>query len=390
MTGANSSEPARHRPASQGVTVLLPVVGLLVAAVCGLLLFGLGTARVGATAVGIGVVAATVPVAVVVATFLWIDRWEPEPAPLLLLTFVWGACVATLTALLINDTAAAVGDLLLGIGRGDKVSAIVSAPFAEEAVKAVPLLLLLWHRSREFDGVVDGIVYAGFSAAGFAFTENIYYFGRAFAEHGFGDATSPGVLAAFILRGVLSPFTHPLFSVLIGIGVGVAAMSRGRTRKVLAPLGGYVLAVGLHSLWNASATLGGGSAFINVYFLVMVPVFLGVAMLVLWQRRREERIIAAALPKMASARWIAQSEVELLASLAGRRRWRRQARRESGRRAARAVAEYQARVTELAFLRRLPAGGSERRARRDELLSRLRAARAEAVRLASEGGTRDG
>ena len=32
-------------------------------------------------------------------------------------------------------------------------------------------------RRREFDGVVDGVVYAGLVAAGFAFTENILYFG---------------------------------------------------------------------------------------------------------------------------------------------------------------------------------------------------------------------
>ncbi len=386
MTGAKARETTRHT--SRGITVLLPVVGLVVVALCGLLLFGLGTVRVGVPAVGIGVVAATVPVAVVVATFLWIDRWEPEPAKLLLLTFLWGACVATLTALLVNDTAEAVGDLLLGTGNGNKVSAIVSAPVVEEAAKAAPVLAILWRRAGEFDGAVDGVVYAGFSAAGFAFTENIYYFGRAFAEHGFGDATSPGVLAAFILRGVLSPFAHPLFTVLIGIGLGIAATTRVREVRILAPLGGYVVAVALHAMWNAAATLGGASTFLNVYLLVMVPVFVGVFLLVLWQRRREQRIVAGALPKMATARWIAPSEVELLASLPGRRKWRRQARRESGRRAARAVAEYQARVTELAFLRRAPLSGEEARGRHDELLAALRAARAEAVRLAA-GGTRD-
>ena len=44
------------------------------------------------------------------------------------------------------------------------------------------LVGLLIFRRREFDGIVDGIVYAGLVAAGFAFTENILYFGRAFAE----------------------------------------------------------------------------------------------------------------------------------------------------------------------------------------------------------------
>jgi RsiW-degrading membrane proteinase PrsW (M82 family) len=369
----------RHRP--RRITVLLPLLGLLAVALCGLLLFGLATARVGVPAVVVGVTAALVPVGLVVAAFLWIDRWEPEPARLLLLGFVWGACIATVTALLINNTAESVGDLLLGSGNGSKLSAIVSAPLVEEAAKAAFVVLLLWRRSGEFDGVVDSIVYAGFSAAGFAFTENIYYFGRAFADHGIGDATSAGVLTAFVLRGVLSPFTHPLFAVITGSAIGFAARTPSRPLKVLAPLGGYLAAVLLHAVWNAAATLGGAQTFLNVYFLIMVPMFVGAILMVLWHRRREQRIVAAALPELARAKLIAQSEVDLLASLKGRRTWRRAVAKQSGRRAAKAVAAYQASVTELAFLRRGTMGEAAKD-RQEDLLGVLRSARAQAVRLA--------
>jgi RsiW-degrading membrane proteinase PrsW (M82 family) len=376
-----------HTP--RRLTVLLPVLGLIVVALCGLLLFGLATARVGVLAVVIGVVAALVPVGIVVAAFLWIDRWEPEPGRLLLTGFVWGACIAAVTALLINNTAESVGDLLLGSGNGNKLSALVSAPMVEEAAKGVFVLLVLWRRRSEFDGEVDGIVYAGFSAAGFAFTENIYYFGRAFAEYGFGDGASPGVLAAFVLRGLLSPFTHPMFTALTGVAIGYASRTTNRRLKVLVPLGGYLGAVLLHALWNSVATFGNGSTFVNIYFLVMVPLFIGMAILVLWLRRREQRIISAALPRMAKAGWIAPSEVELLATLSGRREWRRQARKQSGRAAARAVGAYQAGVTELAFLRPGRKGSTdELRERQRELLALVRASRAEAVRLA--GGERSG
>jgi protease PrsW len=361
--------------------VLLPVLGLVAVAVCGLTLLALATVRVGPLAVAIGVAAALIPVAVVVVTFLWIDRWEPEPAKLLLLAFAWGACIATITALLVNDTAVTVGDLLLGSGQGSRISALVSAPLVEEAAKGSFVLAVLWRRSEEFDGIVDGIVYAGFTAAGFAFTENIYYFGRAFADYGFGNGTSAGVIAAFVLRGVLSPFTHPLFATLTGIGIAVAARTTKRATRILAPLGGYLGAVCLHALWNAAATLGGAKTFLNVYFLIMVPMFIAVLLLVMFQRRREQRIVAAALPEMVRERWIAASEVELLSSLTGRRAWRRQVRRQSGRRAARAVAAYQVSVTELAFLSRHK--GNPVAARNRELLANLRAARTAAVRLAS-------
>jgi RsiW-degrading membrane proteinase PrsW (M82 family) len=379
LSAATGLERAR-RP--RRITVLLPVLGLIVLALCGLFLFGLATARVGVLAVAIGVLAALVPVAVVVAGFLWVDRWEPEPANLLLLAFAWGACIATVTALLINSTAEAVGDELLGTGGGSTLAALVSAPIVEEAAKGAFVLLVLWRRYGEFDGVVDGVVYAGFSAAGFAFTENIYYFGRAFAEHGLGDGTNPGVLAAFFLRGVLSPFTHPLFAVLTGIGIGIAARTPSKLMRFLAPVAGYLSAVCLHALWNSAALLGGSKTFLTVYFLVMVPLFLAVLYLVVLQRRREQRIIAAALPKMAAARWIAPSEVELLASLPGRRAWRKQAKQQSGRAAAKAVGAYQAAVTELAFLERRQLRTDSDRERQAELLSTLKAARAEATRLA--------
>lgn len=365
--------------------MLLPVLGLVVVAVCGLTLLALATVRVGPLAVVIGVAAALVPVAVVVAAVLWIDRWEPEPAKLLLTAFAWGACIATITALLINNTAESVGDLLLGRGNGSRVSALISAPLVEEAAKGSFVLLVLLRRREEFDGIIDGIVYAGFTAAGFAFTENIYYFGRAFADYGFGNGTSSGVVAAFVLRGVLAPFTHPLFTALTGVGLGFAARTTSRPLRIMAPLGGYLAAVCLHALWNGAATLGGAQTFLNVYFLIMVPIFVAVVLVVILQRRREQRIVEAALPKMVRARWIAASEVDLLSTLTGRREWRRQVRRQSGRRAARAVAVYQNSVTELAFLKRRN-GTADNSGREAELLGTLRAARAEAVRLAGENG----
>ena len=146
-----------------------------------------------------------------VACFLWIDRWEPEPPRLLLLAFLWGACFAALSALVINSSAALIADEVLGRGSGDIVGAVVVAPIVEEAVKGVFLVGLLIFRRREFDGIVDGIVYAGLVAAGFAFTENILYFGRAFTEDGpIGQAG--GVFAVLLMRGralaVRAPAVH--------------------------------------------------------------------------------------------------------------------------------------------------------------------------------------
>jgi protease PrsW len=345
-------EPAvTRRPTPRRKTVLAPMIGLILLSLCGIGVLAYLTARVGLVAELVGMGGALLPVGPVVAVFLWIDRWEPEPARLLWLAFAWGACGATLTALLINNTAEVVGDLLLGKGGGDTVSAVVSAPLIEEVAKAAFVVgMYLWKR-QEFNGVIDGIVYAGMCAAGFAFTENIYYFGRIFVEHGFGTADSAGVVAAFILRGVMSPFTHPLFTVMTGVGVGIAASASSKAVRVLTPLGGYLLAVVLHAAWNAAATLGDASTFINVYFLVMVPVFFAAAVLVNWARKREQKIVAKVLPTLVEDGLIPASEVDLLANLKRRRDWRRKVRRKSGAAAGKAVSDYQIAVTELAFHR---------------------------------------
>jgi protease PrsW len=374
-----TSQRPLHGHTPRRLTVLLPVIGLVVLAGCGMILIAVSTARVGLVAELVGIAAALLPVGPVVAAFLWVDRCEPEPAKLLLLAFGWGACVATITALLINNTAEAVGDLLLGQGNGDKVSAVISAPLFEEAAKGAFLLAIMLKLREEFDGVIDGVVYAGLVAAGFAFTENIYYFGRAFDEHGFGDASTGGVVTAFILRGVLSPFTHPLFTCMIGVGIGIAARSASRQIQILAPLGGYLAAVVLHALWNGAATLGGGKTFLNIYFLIMVPIFIAGVLFVNWHRKREQRIVANALPAMVEQHILADGDAKRMASLNHRRDWRKAVRKRRGRQAANALAAYQAAVSELAFHReamRQGTAGSEAAARQARLLAVVAATRA--------------
>ncbi|WP_229686154.1 PrsW family intramembrane metalloprotease [Longimycelium tulufanense] len=366
--------------------VVLPVTGLIILGLCGLILLGVAANRVGPVGVLVGAAAALLPVCPVVGAFLWIDRWEPEPPKLMLTAFLWGACVATITSLLLNDSAEILAETLLGTGGGDTVKAVIAAPLVEEATKGAFLIAVMWRWRNEFDGLVDGVVYAGLTAAGFAFTENIFYFGRAFAEGGFGGV-SEGVVAVFILRGVLAPFAHPLFTVMTGLGVGRAALSNNGATRWLAPLGGYLLAVTLHALWNGSATLGSGAVFINFYFLVMVPIFGSTVALLMWQRRREQRILADQLPKFEAEGWIPASEVEPLGSLQGRRGWRQAVRRRGGKAAGQALGSYQATVTELAFLRhRMERGtaGMDAAELQEELLVELRATRGRTVTLTRE------
>ena len=97
----------------------------------------------------------------------------------------------------------------------------------EEATKGAFLVLLLWWRRHELDGVLDGIVYAGMVGIGFAFTENILYLAAAYnGTDGIGPGGTEALTGTFIMRCLLSPFAHPLFTAFIGIGVGLAVASR--------------------------------------------------------------------------------------------------------------------------------------------------------------------
>ncbi|WP_226361639.1 PrsW family intramembrane metalloprotease [Pseudonocardia sp. ICBG1142] len=365
-------------PSAKRRGVLLPVVGLVVLALLAVITLGVLQRAIGTPGVVVGTLAALLPVVPVVAAFLWVDRWEPEPPRMLMGAFLWGAGFAALVALLINTSASAVLDAAAGRGAGDLFGPVVVAPVVEEFTKGLFLIGLLVFRRREFDGIVDGVVYAGIVAAGFAFSENILYLGRAVSE-----PESAGVLATLFVRGVASPFAHPLFTCMIGIAAGIAAASRSIGVRVLAMIAGYVAAVVLHALWNGASVLAATpGGFYQIYLFVMVPIFVGLILLVVFARRREARIVAAQLPGFAAAGWIAPSEVPLLARLSRRRGWRTLVRRRSGTAAAKAVADYQSAVTELAFMRNRIARGAVREsahALHDEKLAALLRARAVAV-----------
>jgi protease PrsW len=345
--------PADHpvvsarRPQIRSVLLWAAVVVVLVGS--GLLTLLAITRETGALGLVTGAVLAAIPVFPVVATFLWLDRYESEPPSLLALAFAWGAGVATFGALVIN-TASLVA--IKAAGGDVTTTAVFVAPVVEEAFKGSAVLVILLLRRREFDGVVDGIVYAGLAGVGFAFVENVLYLGRTLAESGSG-----GTVFVFLLRCVVSPFAHPLFTAATGIGIGLAVRSRNPLVKVFAPILGYVTAVILHGAWNLSAA-SGLAGFASAYVVFQLPVFLGFAVLAVVARRREGRLVARHLAVYATTGWLTSAEVAMLASLPARKDARDWASRTGGADAKRAMREFQEIGSELAFLRERMARGT--------------------------------
>jgi RsiW-degrading membrane proteinase PrsW (M82 family) len=321
----------------------LVVVGFGLAAVVLAVYYG---ATLGLVTTLLALVLAAIPLGIVIPTFLWLDRFEAEPARYLVTAFLWGALVAALVAAVFNTGAKIAFES--ATGREDDAllaTAVFSAPLVEEACKGLLVLLIWWFRRREFDGIIDGMVYAGVVAAGFAFTENIQYLGMAYDSG--GDAALTGT---FIARCLFTPFAHPMFTVLTGIGIGIAATTRNRGLKVFAPVAGYLLAVLSHAIWNLAAVTG-GAGLLSVYLVVEVPIFIAFVALVVWARRREGRLIGRHLSEYADAGWLSPSEVQMLSTMNGRRSARVWARTSGGRAMLRSMRRFQDSASELALLR---------------------------------------
>ena len=202
--------------------------------------------------------------------------------------------------------------------------------------------MMTGRRRNELNSLTDCLVYAGITAAGFAWLENILYIGKA-------DSVA-GSLVTAAMRLIMGPFAHPLFTTMTGIGVYFALQQRNVIAKAGCILLGYIGAVIMHGLWNGSSLLG-LKAYLLVYLLWMVPIFalaigLGVA-----SRRREQRVVAAKLPGMVAAGLVTPNEATWLGSIRDRRAAIAEATRLGGRPAGKAVKNFAAQVVELAFVR---------------------------------------
>lgn len=334
--------PLPRKLGARGVifTVLVAVALFLGAIVIALVFIASGKPD----AVAIGFLLALLPLGPLVACYLWLDRYEPEPLRLLLLSFLWGALAATSVALVLQSVEQLVTD------SSDELTAVVVAPLTEEGAKGFFVVLLLWSRRQVIDGILDGLVYAGLVGIGFAFVENILYFAGAytggpdFGRGGLGAATG-----LFVVRGVFSPFAHPLFTSMTGIGVGIAVVTRRGWVRIAAPILGYAAAVALHAAWNASAFLSGGQTFVLTYFFAMVPGFFVLVGLAIWFRVREGRMLARSLADLAYRGYLQPAEVPWLARLPARRTARRNAAR-GGPLAERLMKDYQRQAIEFAAL----------------------------------------
>jgi RsiW-degrading membrane proteinase PrsW (M82 family) len=244
---------------------------------------------------------AYIPVLLYLSVPFVIDRYDPEPWWALALVFVWGALMATGVSALINTVNGALFGPLFGVA--------VSAPIFEEFTKGLAVLGIMVFLRREFDGVVDGIIYATFAALGFAATENVIYYLR-------GDLAGE-LQKLFVLRGVLTPWLHPLFTSMTGIGFGIAREHGAGWAKIVFPLMGYTVGVFLHAWWNGLPSIFGEGAFVlNLLMGIILALAFFVIICVLVYRKG--KTIRRFLQDEVLIGNLSQEEVNLICSPVGR------------------------------------------------------------------------
>ena len=218
----------------------------------------------------------------------WLDRYEKEPAVLLGGVFIWGAVVASGAAFLVNTV------LGLGIymatgseGAADFTTGSLIAQIVEESLKGFAVLLVFLIFRREFDSVLDGMIYAAIAALGFAATENAYYiYTRGFQQNGY-----LGLAGLVFIRVVLVGWQHPFYTAFTGIGLAISRLNKNMLIKLGAPVLGWLGAVFTHSFHNTVATIINGPSVLVVGAFFDWTGWLIMFCFALWMLRRDRQLL---------------------------------------------------------------------------------------------------
>lgn len=218
----------------------------------------------------------------------WLDRYEKEPKILLGGIFFWGAVVASGVAFIVNT--------LLGVSiyiatQSEAITELATgslvAPPVEEILKGMAVLLVFWALHYEFDSTMDGIVYAGITALGFAATENSYYI----YAFGYQEGGYEGLLWLSFVRIFLVGWQHPFYTAFFGIGLAAARFNKNPVLKILFPTVGLGAAVFTHSAHNTLASLLSGLGGLVLGTLVDWSGWLFMFGIIIWATYRERKWI---------------------------------------------------------------------------------------------------
>lgn len=287
----------------------------------------------------------------------WLDLYEREPLSLVIAAFLWGAVAATSLSALGNTGWALVILNVFGPEFTNKWVAALTAPWVEELMKGVGVVLIYLIARREIDDVLDGFVYGALVGLGFTVVEDVFYFIGVF-----GGETS-GILIGFYLRVIASGlYGHVLYTGLVGMGIAYFVRhrhDRSMGQRLGVGVGLFALAMFAHFLWNSPLldffpdmpwTAGDWAVIPLATAVKGIPLLLFVLLMVRLAHRREHRWLEGALHEEVGRGGITAEELEVLKDPKARRRARKEMRARGGAPAMQTVKRFHREQINLAMV----------------------------------------
>jgi RsiW-degrading membrane proteinase PrsW (M82 family) len=162
-----------------------------------------------------------------------------------------------MVAFFVSGVLGVLGASLLEANLSQSIWTFLAVGFIEELVKGLLLALVgrgLVPKTASQGALLGSVVGAGFAAfesAGYAFTATLAP----------GGLNLIGLLQTEVLRAVLTPLGHVLWTAVLGAAIFAAARDGARYRYTWGVLGAYVGVSVLHGLWDS---MGGISSLVAV------------------------------------------------------------------------------------------------------------------------------
>ena len=183
---------------------------------------------------GLLILTALAPILLVILYINYSDKYDKEPHKLLVTSFILGAIVSVILALIMY----AGFDIILPLEdnfsiQQQIVKAFIVVGFTEEFSKYI-IVRYYAQPKKQFNEKFDGIVYAVMVSMGFAATENLMY-------------VLEGGIEVGLTRAITAVPAHATFGILLGYFMGKAKFHKN---KRLMNLTGLLLAVIFHGLYD--------------------------------------------------------------------------------------------------------------------------------------------
>jgi RsiW-degrading membrane proteinase PrsW (M82 family) len=182
-----------------------------------------------------------------------LDLYKTGEFRFVLIGFAWGG-LAWVIARYVNQFAYRVFIFPLPGASFETVARYI-APAVEEILKALFLLYLV--RRPNFTYFVDGAIYGFSIGIGFAVFENY--------EYVLGTNQALGLAIGRVLS---SNLIHASASALVGVAVGIARFQR-LPKKILFTLGGLLIAIAVHTVFNNLVAELQGSGMLIIYASIL-------------------------------------------------------------------------------------------------------------------------